>query len=58
MLGADASITARQFCDGALWSILAEELLICQRGVVKLLVVVLGAVEELSESWMILVIVL
>jgi hypothetical protein len=40
------------------WSVLAEEFLICQRGIVKLVVIVFRAIKELTISWVHLVVVL
>lgn len=48
----------RKASDRAFWSILAEEFLISQRGVVELVVIVLGPVEELTVCRVHLVIVL
>ena len=58
VLWAQTSIIFGKSCYGAIRRILTEKLLVCQRGVVKLLVIVLWAIEELTESWMHLVIVL
>ena len=53
-----ASITAWESSDGAIWGVLAEELLVGERSVIELLVIILGAVEELTERRVHLVVVL
>ena len=58
MLGRLAAIASCDSCDRALRSILSEELLVRQTSVVELVVVVLWAVEELSVSWVHLVVIL
>jgi hypothetical protein len=50
--------SARESCYRTVWGVLAEELLVSQRSVVELIVIVLGAIKELSVSRIQLVIVL
>ena len=58
VLGRLTAITSCDSRDRALWSVLSEELLVRQTSVVKLVMVVLWAVEELSVSWVHLVVIL
>ena len=58
MPGALASITAWESSHGTIWGILAEELLVGERGVIELLMIILRAVEELTECWVHLAVVL
>ena len=58
MLGRLTAIASCDSCYRALRSILSEELLVRQTSVVELVVVVLWAVEELSVSWVHLVVIL